>query len=309
VDDYLPFPQAPPSSALTGPDGSFAVTVLPGPGVLAAAAQSPTSYRPALVTPKELEDFFKERPDSMNTQDALVVTPSGVPSARPMLLGQSQYHALALLNPGEKDKALERDLVLLPPLTRRGTVVDPDGKLVSGAAVYGLEDAGSPCVLLRSTTFTVRRLHPARTRQLFLYHAERKLGRMLNLRGDDTEPLKIELQPCGSASGRLVDSGGKPLGGTTIQLYFAGPGQPRYFEPLPGLAFEVTMDQDGRFRAEGLVPGWKYWMLRPDVNFKVEVTVASGKNTDLGDRPGSSPGDKSGRVAQLQGPGLHRARV
>jgi RNA polymerase sigma factor (sigma-70 family) len=282
VADYLPFWGAPPSAARTGPDGSFAVTVLPGPGVLAAAAEPPSAYRSALVTPKELEEFFKERPDPMNTPDALAATPSGIPSARPVLLGQSQYHALALLNPQEKDRALDRDLVLLPPLTRQVTVVGPDGKPLPGVTAYGQEeDLGGP-VLLKSATFTVRRLHPTRTRHLFLYHAEKRLGRTVDLRGADADPLQVELRPCGSATGRLVDQGGKPLGGTTVQLWFQGPGQPRYFVPLPGIAFEVQTDPDGRFRAEGLVPGRKYYVLRPDTNFK-EVTVESGKTKDLGD--------------------------
>jgi protocatechuate 3,4-dioxygenase beta subunit len=258
------------------------VTVLPGPGVLAAAAPDLSSYRPALVTPKELEDFFKERPDRGNTQDVLVATPSGVPNAQPLLIAQDRYHALALINPGEKDKALERELVLLPPLTREGTVVGPDGKPLPGAVAYGLDDDGGP-VLMKSAAFTVRRLHPARPRSLSFYHMEKKLSRTVELRGDDTDPLKVELRPCGSAAGRLVDQAGKPLGGTVVQLWFQGPGQPRYFQHLPGLGVEVRTDKDGRFRAEGLVPGRTYWMLRPDVNFKVKVTAESGKTKDLGD--------------------------
>src|SRR5262249_13408595 len=49
------------SRAKTGPDGSYVITVLPGPGVLAAAADPPSSYRSALVTPKELEAFLGQK--------------------------------------------------------------------------------------------------------------------------------------------------------------------------------------------------------------------------------------------------------
>jgi hypothetical protein len=61
---------APRSEATTGPDGSYALTVLPGPGVLGVAGPKPDAYRPALVTLKERKDFFKapidHRDDSEN---------------------------------------------------------------------------------------------------------------------------------------------------------------------------------------------------------------------------------------------------
>src|SRR5262249_29008376 len=128
------------STALTGPDGSFAVAVLPGPGVLAAAAPSVSSYRSALVTRKEVEGLLGERPHRMYSQDILVIHGSGaLADARYLLLGQTQYNALALINPKEKDRTLTRDLELLPPLTRQGTVVGPDGKPLAGVTAIGLD--------------------------------------------------------------------------------------------------------------------------------------------------------------------------
>jgi RNA polymerase sigma factor (sigma-70 family) len=274
------------SAATTGPDGSYVLTVLPGPGVLAAAAQPPSSYRPALVTPKELEDFHKERPERFSSQDLLPVHGTGAVAnaAGPSFLRQTNYNALALINPQEGDKALARDLVLLPPLSRTGTVVGPDGEPLAGVMVVGLE--ASPGITgwhsnLKSASFTVRGLHPERTRELFFYYKEKDSGRFLELRGEDAEPLKVELQPCGSVVGRLVDKGGKPVGGTII--YFCRHGYGTFF---PG-SFHVKTDQDGRFRAEGLVPGQKYTMTRHASNLgdtlPSEVTVESGKEKELGD--------------------------
>jgi RNA polymerase sigma factor (sigma-70 family) len=284
-EDYPTSPD-PLSSATTGPDGSFVVIVLPGPGVLAAAAPAVGSYRSALVTPKDLQDFFKEPPDRANSTECLAVHFTGLPfvAGQPSLLSQPSYHALALLNPGEKDKGLVRDLELLPPLTRKGTVIDPDGKPLSGVTAIGLE--ASPflegwSLTLKSASFTVRGLHPGRTHQLFFYSKEKNLGRYLELRGDQSEPLEIKLEPCGAVTGRLVDKAGKPIGGTV--LYICRQGFPPFW---PG-SFEVKTNADGSFRAEGLVPGQKYGLTRNLSNIADtlprEIVVESGKKKELGD--------------------------
>src|SRR5262249_6260705 len=50
---------SPRSEATTGPDGSYVLTVLPGPGVLGVIGPRPDAYMPAWVTLKERKDFFK----------------------------------------------------------------------------------------------------------------------------------------------------------------------------------------------------------------------------------------------------------
>jgi hypothetical protein len=136
-------------------------------------------------------------------------------------------------------------------------------------------------VTLKSATFTVLDLHPARTRDLFFYHRGKNLGRFLQIRGDQGEPLKVELQPCGSASGRVVDKDGKPVSG--LHFSFC-----RGINPLGGCRVDLETDREGRFRAEGLVPGQKYYLRRPheanvvDSNLR-EVTVKPGEKIDIGD--------------------------
>jgi protocatechuate 3,4-dioxygenase beta subunit len=108
------------SSVLSGPDGSFALATLVGPGVLAANAKPLSAYERALITPKALEDFLKDRPHRMNSTELLGVYRTGDPirALDPFWLQQSQYHALELINTGEKDKVLNYELMLLPPSTR-----------------------------------------------------------------------------------------------------------------------------------------------------------------------------------------------
>jgi RNA polymerase sigma factor (sigma-70 family) len=275
------------SRAKTGPDGSYTLTVLPGPGVLTAEAEPASSYRPALVTPKEVEDFLGQKlPDWLYpSQDSLAIHGTGaVANARNMSISQSQYNALVLINPREKEPPLVRDLVLLPALTRQGTVVGPDGKPLSGVTAIGVDGPYSNefNMTLKSSGFTVRGLHPKRARELFFHHKEKNLGRYLKLGGEQGEPLKVELQPCGSVAGRLVDKGGKPVAGTVIYVCRQG-----YVAFFPG-GFQVKTDKDGRFRAEGLVPGQPYTLTRETANIVDTalprgVVVEPGKKKDLGD--------------------------
>src|SRR5262249_60074163 len=49
----------PRSEATTGPDGSYALTVLPGHGVIGVAARDLEEFGPAHVSLKELKDFLQ----------------------------------------------------------------------------------------------------------------------------------------------------------------------------------------------------------------------------------------------------------
>jgi hypothetical protein len=90
--------------------------------------------------------------------------------------------------------------------------------------------------------------------------------------------LKVQLQPCGSATGRLVDKDGQPLSGVALNVY-------RFALIGPGGA-EAKTDKDGRFRIEGLAPGQKYWLSlvnRPQVGVRATFAVKPGEKKDLGD--------------------------
>ena len=98
------------------------------------------------------------------------------------------------------------------------------------------------------------------------------------IRGDAPEPLKIQLQACGSATGRLVDKDGQPLPGLLLHLYrfgLIGPG-----------GTEAKTDKDGRFRVEGLAPGQKYWLDLGNPQARVSpatFAVKPAEQKDLGD--------------------------
>src|SRR5262249_52162017 len=98
------------------------------------------------------------------------------------------------------------------------------------------------------------------------------------LRGDAGGPLTVKLQPCGSASGRVVDQDGQPVAGLRLRVTGLA------LNSLAESAVVVT-DKEGRFRAEGLVPGQEYHLARagPLTTLAGGVTVEPGKDKDLGD--------------------------
>jgi protocatechuate 3,4-dioxygenase beta subunit len=268
------------SNAFTGRDGNFVVIVAPGPGLLAVRAEyvPEAQYMSALITPREMKDFYKTwAAPSGNTDDFLMVAAGGN-SARGLV--QENYHALVMIEPDAKTEKLTRDVALLPARTLKGTVAGPDGKPLTGVTVFGLTFHHFSKDTLKASDFTVGGINPRRKRRLLFIHKEKSLGYYREIRGDEKGPLAIKLQPLGSASGRVVDRDGQPVPGLILQVNrsrLMGPG-----------GVQVKTDKDGRFRAEGLVPGQKYNLSPASSSVSLpgggpQIVVESGKNKELGD--------------------------
>jgi hypothetical protein len=265
---------SPRSETTTGPDGSYVLTVFPGPGVIGVIGDlgpNLDKYMPGHVTREEVKAFFKSR---------AVIFPGGLaPDAGGNLAGGQElaalYNAYVLLEPGENEKTLVKDVALEAPHERRGRVVGPDGRPLAGVAVRGRKTGARG-------EFTLRGLNPRQRLEVVFYHKEKNLGFFLKEPpGQQSDPLTVKLQPCGSVSGRLVDVDGQPLANKRLHILD------------DGSRFDlVTADKEGRFRIEGLVPGVRYTLTRqqlPEVNYELAqpslatVSVEPGKTKDLGD--------------------------
>jgi RNA polymerase sigma factor (sigma-70 family) len=265
----------PCSVAETGPDGSYRLVVLPGPGVLGYIARSPReTFMPALVTTQDLKDFFKDN-DYHGNEDMLRIQGS-VNGWTAM--GQAGYHHLLLIKPGEKDETLTRDVTLQPARAVGGNVVGPEGKRLVGVRVYN----PAPGILsqpLADDTFTVQGLNPRRTRHLVFVDKDRRHGAFVTLTGEPKEPLTVRLEACGAATGRLLDPDGEPVAETVVRLECR--------EVPDSAPPRVKTDRQGRFRMDGLVPGQKYQArlgLPPFGQYLFKpFTVKPGESKHLGD--------------------------
>ena len=122
-------------------------------------------------------------------------------------------------------------------------------------------------------------------------HAGRKLIGSVYLKGDETGPLTIRLQPYGTITGRIVDEDGRPRGGLGIMNAGGSmPERPAEQGILPGgnNGGGIRIGRDGRFRIEGLVPGLKYGADASEgLNYLGELfrdlIVTPGEVKELGD--------------------------
>jgi RNA polymerase sigma factor (sigma-70 family) len=259
-------------------DGSFTVVAVPGPGLLCARADEDGHYLPAVI-----------------------------PEPRPKILNiLEEYHAVVSIDPsGDNRKSLMRDIALEPARTRKGSVVGPDGKPLAGAHVAGMSGVirflFGRTHRLDTDSFTAGGLDPKRPRPVVFVHAEKKLAKVQQVRGDESEPLIVHLEPLSAVTGRILDAGGKPLAGLKVKAALSFDGDDNKDLPrdllLEYLAWskvvnrETTTDASGRFRIEGLVPGLKYQLTAKDggggMSYSEKLTPPeSGKTKDLGDLKG-----------------------
>jgi RNA polymerase sigma factor (sigma-70 family) len=256
----------PASSAPLGPDGSYSLAVLPGPGIVLVAASPRDSYASARLDEKELAALCKGASPWAHIADR---------PARSPARAVDRYNALALINPDGRAAPPDLDLTLRPARPLRGTVVGPDGEPLAGVKVSGLTSMPDAEVL-DSASFTVEGLNPQVPRPLAFYHAEKRLGKVLSVRGEQPEALTVRLEPCGEVVGRVADSACKPVAGLTVS----------FGRQDNGLSAWADTDAQGRFRAT-LVPGLKYRVgvssrrgLTKDID---DLEVGVGQIRDLGD--------------------------
>jgi RNA polymerase sigma factor (sigma-70 family) len=242
------------AETMTRADGSYRLAVVPGPGFVAVRSGFLVrQYMPALVTPREVREFFKGT-EIKGVSDDLLPTLRGVGSEGSIT--QVAYHALLLLNPEAGTESLRRDIALETGRTLTGTVVGPDGEPVAGASVEGLEggDWFGPRMTLAGAEFTLRHVNPRRRVELVFRQPGRRLGALCVVNGDEPGPLTVRLRRCGAVAGRLLDRDGRPARGVVLGLFARKDGT---FSRL----FRAETDRDGRYRFDGLVPGQEHILI------------------------------------------------
>jgi hypothetical protein len=155
-------------------------------------------------------------------------------------------------------------------ITRKGRVVDPDGKPLAGAQCYGLSPTWGEVKTLADETFEVRGLETDHPRQLIFAHKGRRLVGSVIIKGEDSrsnEPLVMRLDRPGLLKGRLVDEDGLPMAGALVStLSFGLDGSNLPPGPRDGVSGNhavwpdselVVSGAGGRFQIDGLKPGIK----------------------------------------------------
>jgi hypothetical protein len=278
-------------------DGSFELTVLPGPGYLVV---------------RELSDDYVLQELGSN------LFHEGQPGGR-------RYYAHAFIACDPKPGRASRDVrvVLRQGITVEGRVVGPDGQPVQDSWMFGRLHFGAEFSTFRwwhgdqhgtarGGRFELHGLEPDREIPVHFLDPHRKLGATARIAGKSApgEPVTVRLAPCGTATARLVGPDGKPIGGfrhprLISMVVTPGPvAGPRARQGRALLADEDILpiidpinyeqspvsDPQGRIVFPALIPGAAYRIadatrIREGVDPQVrkEFTVQPGETLDLGE--------------------------
>lgn len=241
----------------SGTDGRFRVLGIPGPGVLIVEAFEDRRFALLEVT-RELDARYR-----------IFLTPSRLHAVVSVCLST------------DEPQSLQHVIKLLPGRTLSGKVVGPDGKPLTGVHVAGGWDFVKtlfPIVRksepLKGSAFRAHGLNPRHPQVLVFFQPEKRLARVLTLRGDEAGPLVVRLEPLGAVRGRLVDAAGQPVKGAAVSVLYKPRSRQHAALNLPATEMSyhglnrllredankrrTLTDANGVFRIEGLVPGLPY---------------------------------------------------
>ncbi len=130
--------------------------------------------------------------------------------------------------------------------------------------------------MMKTAEFTVSGFNPHRPRSLLFQHPQKGLvgvARPPKNRGDS---ITVQLRPGATITGRLVDADGRPRPGVELVVWLRHEGA----RPADGIQLfppqRSKTDQQGRFRIEGLLPGYEFAL------YDGTAASAPGRGTPMG---------------------------
>jgi RNA polymerase sigma factor (sigma-70 family) len=274
---------------VTGADGRYRLTALPGRGALFVHAVGRAGQFTQPSVSKEDRD-----PAIYHAEGETFLT-----LGRGDIFPMSHLHAYRLIGPvaGADAPELTVNFTLNPGVRRRGRLLDPNGRPLSGAEAVNLTPPSAWKTVLPGAEFTAEALNLAKPRRLLFWHHERKLAGTVVLSGNEAEPVTVRLQPLAALSGRAVLKNGAPLVGYAVE-YGAWP---ELEWPRSNKGFEeppILTDNEGRFRIMELPAGvpLTLWVITPKTRYAVihreKIVLEPGKTKDVGDLRGQPMEDQ-----------------
>lgn len=279
----------PAATTPVGKDGTYEISVLPGPGAIAVKV-SGEGYVSATVDVDRLREIVPHPDLEMHTNadgELRSLSTAAGPQTRG-IMGLTRCQAAAIINPAEDVKEQTINLTAVRGRSLRGIIKDEAGQPLAGVEVLGLGVTGLSITRppLETAEFIVKGLVPGRNRTLLFVHEQRELGAQVVVTGDETAPLTVRMKPTGTVTGRFVDKRGDPLAGIIVRL------SPQRGATVIGTSlgsWHAETNKDGRFRIDGLIAGAAYHvearpMQQPGPSLFVtgDVRVQPGKTLDLG---------------------------
>jgi RNA polymerase sigma factor (sigma-70 family) len=255
-----------PIPVRTAKDGSFSLVGVPGRGLLAARALD------------GMEDQYLMAAGA----DRITITRQGYYFlTEPWWCPPNSFNTLVGVNPAVGAGSVVCDLTLDAGRTVTGTLIDPDGKPLTGVSI-SREPGGIGLAIqdLPTARFRLPAIDPSRPRTFVFRRLDKNLGAARAFAGDEAKPVTVRLQRCATLGGRLVDESGSPRGG--VELIASATAGPVH------VPFGVRTNRDGRFRIDGILPGmkvrvWAFKVANVVTEVVPELTLTPGETKDCGD--------------------------
>ncbi|MBO0700022.1 MAG: hypothetical protein J2P46_16610, partial [Zavarzinella sp.] len=238
----------------TAADGTFTITVPPGPGLLMVKAAEP-GFVPVETSSRQAEGGKGGTPYFPDAFAALKLKPADAPA--------------------DFSFRLRRGVVF------RGQVVSGDGKPVKSALLFttryipeGIEFKGRHLVV-RDGRFELPGCDPAGKIPVCVYDPEKREGAFAEFDVGGGDGPTIRLSPCTAGTVRVTDKSGKPVRGANLGLHLVlRPGEDANRSADSGTPAEIDVPAeslykedfqpadagDGTFPLRDLVPGATYYV-------------------------------------------------
>jgi hypothetical protein len=232
-----------------------------------------------------------EAPDGKQYERGQGVAPNGlydILGGEPATFSGDELHLLTRLNVPADATEVKLEFPITPGRSAKVAVRGPDGQPLRGVLATAENDGPRSEKLGSEGELMVR---PRQYLQAVC--PERRLAGRLQLMGNEQGPVTLTLEPWRTATGRILDAGGKPVAGAVLSFGGGEPG-PADGEPegFWHAGQPVRTDEKGVYRLEGLVPGAPYTILvwakgRPGQSIQFRADWKAGEVKDLGDlKPG-----------------------
>ncbi len=237
----------------TDAEGRFRALALPGGGLLSVRTNEPGFLTAEPLAPQVAGNVLHPTDSVHNMQ---------------------QFQALVPINPPDGERFVIPDIKVAPGRKQHLKMTGPDGQPVTGVKLLSLQRPGDRVLadaLAPGSELTFIHSDPGKAETIVLLQADRSLAAVVELKGDEPDPIQVDLRPAGTVIGRLVDEEGRPRPnielGLTYQTQFSWPidGQPGLAssrdrprrpvpdqEPRAGTCLRRSGQEEGR--AELLLP-------------------------------------------------------
>jgi hypothetical protein len=247
-------------------DGSFTLVALRGRGIVAVTIDD---MRQGAYLRGQGADAIPGQRDAL-----------GRLQTRP-ILSPRNFDTVVGIDIDAKAESATCDVQLDPGKTVTGTILDPDGKPLSGVSIRGSFLSLVSMRDLPSEKFAITAVNPQKPEVYFFEHPKRNLAAAVILKGNEAEGFTVKLKPAATIAGRIVNDKGDPVGNAFIAGHLEA-GQLNLTRTWNGF-FYFRTDAEGRFKVEGLLAGVALGAGSSQIKVFANLTLRPGEVRDLGD--------------------------